>query len=87
MDKVALITGGSRGIGLGVSTALAQEGWNIVVCGRRDESEVHTLENVYQFNIKVLYVQADISKEEDRTRLIKKINDYFGRLDLLVNNA
>ena len=43
MEKTALITGGARGIGFGISTALGAEGWNLAVCGLRDESEVSTL--------------------------------------------
>ena len=87
MDKVALITGGTRGIGLGVSIALAKEGWNLSICGIRDKSEVSTLDEFSKFGVEVLYIQADIGIETDRTRLIKKTKEIFGRLDLLVNNA
>jgi 3-oxoacyl-[acyl-carrier protein] reductase len=87
MEKVALITGGSRGIGLGISISLAQEGWNLAICGRRDESDVDSLEELFQLGVKVLYIQADIGQEDDKIRLIQKTKDHFGRMDLLVNNA
>ena len=87
MDKVALITGGTRGIGMGISKALAAEGWNLSICGMRNESEVTSLKELSEFGVRILYVQADIGIEKDRIRLINRIKDFFGRLDLLVNNA
>jgi NAD(P)-dependent dehydrogenase (short-subunit alcohol dehydrogenase family) len=87
MDKTALITGGTRGIGMGISKALAAEGWNLSVCGMRNESEVTSLKELSEFGVRILYVQADIGIEKDRIRLINRIKDFFGRLDLLVNNA
>jgi 3-oxoacyl-[acyl-carrier protein] reductase len=87
MNKVAIITGGTRGIGLGISKALASEGWDLSICGVRKESEVSSLQELSEYGISTLYVQADIGVEEDRNKLIKKTGDFFGRLDLLVNNA
>lgn len=87
MKKVALITGGTRGIGLGISKSLAAEGWDLSICGVRDKSEVSTLKELSELGVRVLYVQADIGVEADRERLIKETRDFFGRLDLLVNNA
>ena len=87
MDKVALITGGTRGIGLGISKALAAEGWNLSVCGVREKSKVTSLEDLSSFGIRVLYTQADISIQKDRDLLIGRTKDFFDRLDLLVNNA
>jgi len=87
MDKVALITGGARGIGLGISRKLASEGWNLSLCGIKEESAVPALGELSGYGVKVQYTQADIGVGEDRIRLIKRTKDFFNRLDLLVNNA
>ena len=85
--KTAIITGGTRGIGLGISKALAAEGWDISICGVREKSQVTSLEDLSGFGVRVLYTQADISIQKDRDLLIAGTKDFFGRLDLLVNNA
>lgn len=85
--KVAIITGGTRGIGLGISKALAAEGWDLSICGVREKSRVTSLEDLSDFGVKVLYTQADIGIQKDRDLLIGRTKDFFDRLDLLVNNA
>lgn len=86
--RVALVTGGSRGIGFGVAQALATSGYNLVITGRRDGSEVvAALEQLRTIGVPSEYVQADVSNQADRKRLIERIEKTFGRLDLLVNNA
>jgi 3-oxoacyl-[acyl-carrier protein] reductase len=91
MDKekrVALITGGARGIGLGISRALAQEGLNLALCGVKEEKEVfETLNQLREFGVEVAYYQADISQKEARQSLVESIKSHFKRLDILVNNA
>lgn len=83
--KVALVTGGSRGIGLGVAMALAKDGFAIAINGRRDRNDVAAVWT--QLGPKALYCKGDISNPADRTRMLKEIEDTFGRLDCLVNNA
>ena len=86
--RVALITGGSRGIGLGIAHSLAAEGWDLAINGMRPESDVtDVLDELKQTGVDVLYCQADIGSEADRAAMLTKINDHFGRLNLLVNNA
>ncbi len=85
---VALVTGGYRGIGLGIATALANDGHDVVITGRRDRSEAcSSLEALTRNGRQVEYVQADVSVTADRHRLVNFIDKRFGRIDVLVNNA
>jgi NAD(P)-dependent dehydrogenase (short-subunit alcohol dehydrogenase family) len=88
-NQVAIITGGGSGIGRGLALALAQAGVNVVVCGRRQTKLAETVEairGVEQVS-KALAVQADVSLEEDVSRLVKTTMQAFGTVDILVNNA
>lgn len=86
--KVALVTGGTRGIGLGISQQLARDSFNLVVNGRREEADVATtLDELKKLGADVLYCQADIASSADRARMVDAIRQKFGRLDVLVNNA
>ncbi|HEY1684839.1 MAG TPA: 3-ketoacyl-ACP reductase [Tepidisphaeraceae bacterium] len=86
--KVALITGGSRGIGLGVAMSLAQSGFDVAINGRRAAEEVTSpIEQLRATGAKVLYLRADISAHPDRAAMLEQIEQTFGRLDVLVNNA
>lgn len=87
-NRVALVTGGARGIGLGISTCLAREGYDLLVCGVRDAGAVAgALEQLRSHGGRVEYCQADISVTGDRERLVEYARDQFGRLHVLVNNA
>ena len=86
--KVALVTGGARGIGLGISIALAKEGYDLAICGVRDADSVRpVLEGLNDLGARIIYVQADISKAADRKNLIEAIAENYGALNVLVNNA
>ena len=80
--KVALVTGGTRGIGLGIARRLASAGYCVAITGRR---KVEELSADLQENF--LCIQADNSKEGDRASALNLVLDRWGRLDLLVNNA
>jgi NAD(P)-dependent dehydrogenase (short-subunit alcohol dehydrogenase family) len=85
---VALVTGGSRGIGFGICRKLAAEGYNLALCGRRAAGEVDAaLEPLREEGAEVLYVPAEISRPADRDKLLAGIREKYGRLDVLVNNA
>jgi 3-oxoacyl-[acyl-carrier protein] reductase len=86
--KVALVTGGSRGIGLGIAKALAAAGFDLAINGRRAASDVAaTIAELQSAGAKVLYVQADVSDSSSRTEMVNQIEKTYGRLDVLVNNA
>ncbi len=88
MKKTALITGGSRGIGFGIAEKLAAEGYNLVLSGRRPTEDVEdAMMHLRETGSRVMYYVSDISKPEDRTKLLEQTREYFGRLDVLVNNA
>jgi NAD(P)-dependent dehydrogenase (short-subunit alcohol dehydrogenase family) len=87
-ERVALVTGGTRGIGFGCAETLAREGWKLAVCGVRTESEAReALGKLREAAADVLYVQVDIGEDEAPERLVSAVRAKFGRLDLLVNNA
>jgi len=86
MKRVALVTGGGRGIGLGVSRALLAEGFELTFCGVRAKDAVESLDALSAAGT-VHYVQADVSSHDDRERLVEDVVKSCGRIDLLVNNA
>ncbi len=86
-QRVAAVTGGGRGIGLGISTCLAKAGFDLAICGQREESEVTSLEGLRKLGVQVLYTKADVSKTLERENFLAAIKTRFGRLDILVNNA
>jgi 3-oxoacyl-[acyl-carrier protein] reductase len=85
--KVALITGGSRGIGAAVAQALATAGAAVAVCARNGEAAAATASAIAAQGGQALGVAADVSRAEDAERLVKACLERFGRLDILVNNA
>ncbi|KPM49353.1 3-ketoacyl-ACP reductase [Jiulongibacter sediminis] len=87
-NKVALVTGGSRGIGFGIATELAKVGFDLTINGVRDEeSAQEALNSLQSHGTKVTYAQGNIAKAEDRTAIIEKVLADHGRLNVLVNNA
>lgn len=88
MNRVALITGGSRGIGLGIAQHLAKSGFNLAINGVRAESEVtDVLKELKSAGAEVIYCQGDIASSKDRDTIIKNVRKQFGTLHVLVNNA
>lgn len=88
MEKVALITGASRGIGKQISITLAKEGYNISLnCRKQSEEVIKIKEEIESYNVDCLIVEGDVSKFEDAEKITKQTIEAFGRIDVLVNNA
>jgi NAD(P)-dependent dehydrogenase (short-subunit alcohol dehydrogenase family) len=87
-DRVAIVTGGTRGIGLGIARALARDGWHLTVCGVRAADEVQgVIEALQSHGRRVEYCRADIAERGDRARLVTHVRESFGGAHALVNNA
>jgi 3-oxoacyl-[acyl-carrier protein] reductase len=86
--RVALVTGGSRGIGRAAAVALAQAGCDVVVNYRQSvESALEVVSQVEKRGRRGLAIQADVSEEEDVARMVSQARPAFGRIDILINNA
>jgi NAD(P)-dependent dehydrogenase (short-subunit alcohol dehydrogenase family) len=86
--RVALVTGAGRGIGRGISLALAERGWSVVINYRGNaEAALETAQAVEVAGGRALLIQADVGQTADRERLLAETLAAFGRIDLLVNNA
>ena len=77
MKRIALVTGGSRGIGLGVAQALLKDGFEVAICGIRPTCDLKEF----------FYVQCDVSDRLARAKMLDAIRQRFGKLHVLVNNA
>ena len=88
MNKVALITGGSRGIGFGIAVELARNRFDLGINGMRPEEELQqVLTELRSFGGDVIYTRGDIGVADARQAMISQIRDHYGRLNVLVNNA
>ena len=87
--KVAIVTGGKRGIGRAIALAFAEAGADVVVCSRAiEDGELEVVaEEIQKLGRRSLAVQADISRKADVDNLVQKTIDEFDGIDILVNNA
>jgi len=86
--KVALVTGSSRNIGYGVALRLAQDGYNIVINGTKNQAACDAaVKDMKACGVDAISVLADMGKRADVERLAKEALDHFGKVDVLVNNA
>jgi len=86
--RVALVTGGTRGIGLAIADRLARDGFRVCVCGTRDAADVSAaLESLRQHGTDVVYQRADVGDRAARAALVEAVRDRLGALHILVNNA
>ena len=87
-DKVALVTGGSGGIGSAIAIKLSEKGFNVAITYLSNEKAAkEVIEKVEKNNVKGLAIKADVSKEKDVEEMMKTINNQFKTIDVLVNNA
>ena len=88
-DKVVLVTGSSRGIGASTIEEFASRGCNVVINYANNEELALKLRNdiINKYQVKVLVIKTDISKEEEVKKMINEIVENFGKIDILVNNA
>jgi len=85
--RVALITGGSRGLGLVIARELAREGALLAICARDREELERAEEELTGLGAAVLALPCDVTDQADVAELICRVQDYFGRIDVLINNA
>lgn len=85
--KVAIVTGGNGGIGLGIAKGLSKAGAMVAIVGRNPAKLEAANAELAAINARVLPVQADVSVESDVARMVAQTVDRFGRVDILVNNA
>lgn len=86
--RVALITGGSRGIGKAIALKFAKEGYNIVVNGVSNSEEAkETIKEIQSNNVEAILLKADVSNYNECEEMVKQAVEKFGRIDVLVNNA
>jgi citronellol/citronellal dehydrogenase len=94
MNKVALITGATRGIGRALSIGLAKNGYNVVVTGKSTENKPNLPGNIYSvakeiesYGVSALPLKVDVRYESDIDYMVKSIKKKYNRLDLVINNA
>ncbi|HEY9768498.1 MAG TPA: SDR family NAD(P)-dependent oxidoreductase [Coleofasciculaceae cyanobacterium] len=86
-NKVALVTGGTSGIGKATAIALGVAGAKVVFSGRREEKGKNTANSIRQSGAECLFVRSDVSSESDVKALIQKTVESYGRIDCAFNNA
>ncbi|HEX8235248.1 MAG TPA: SDR family oxidoreductase [Abditibacteriaceae bacterium] len=87
-DKVAVVTGGSVGIGLAIARGLAAEGVHLALCARDQERVSHVAQEIHtEHDIRAIGVAVDVSNADDISRFVQVIDDEFGGADILINNA
>jgi len=88
VKKTAIVTGGSRGIGFGISKQLGLDGYNVVILATQPKEKYEdNLRQLDSLHIDYHYVQGNIDNKEDREKLLAETLKVFGRVDILVNNA
>lgn len=88
--KTVIITGGTKGIGAGITEVFAEEGANLIVdyrSNKENSSEDFIAEIAEKYHVEAYGIQADVSKPEDVIRIFDFAEEKFGRLDVLINNA
>lgn len=85
--KSVLITGGSRGLGLVLARQLGREGANISICARDEQELERAREDLQQHGADVFTFKCDVTNDAEVTEMVRAVNNRFGRIDVLINNA
>ena len=87
-DKVALITGGAKGIGRAIALSLARDGWSVAVCYRTSQHEAADTEAaIQQHGSRGMAVQCDVADPQQAEALVRQVEDTWGRIDALIHYA
>lgn len=88
INKVAIITGGSRGIGREISRVLAKDGFNVAICYTSNQAAADdTVQQLKTFGVGVIAIKCDVSQPKDVSSLFEQVKNTFGRIDTVVSNA
>lgn len=85
--RVALVTGGNRGIGLASAKGLAKEGCDVAICARRQETLAHAAGEIEALGVRVAAIQADVQNPDDAVRFVEESAARLGGIDILINNV
>ena len=86
-NKVAIITGGTSGMGKATAILFAKEGAKVVICGRRSDLGEQIVKGIRNKNGDAVFIKADVSKEKDVKELISHSVSKYSKIDVLFNNA
>ena len=86
-NKVAIVTGGSRGIGRAIAKVLGSAGYSVVITYKSSAQQAQEVVDEISKNSKAMAIQADSSKFEDAQRGVDEVLKNFGKIDILINNA
>jgi dehydrogenase/reductase SDR family member 4 len=86
-DRIAIVTGASRGIGRAIAELFAKEGASVVLCGRKQETLDRVAQELSAFSARVLPLACHVGQLEDLERLVERASAEFGKIDILINNA
>ena len=87
LGKVALVTGGSRGLGKDIALEMAQKGAEVAICGRKKENLDKAVEDFHTRGLDVMAKVANVGKSDEVKALFQDLDERFGRLDILINNV
>jgi len=86
-DKVSIVTGGAQGIGRAIAIRLAQGGSDVAICDLKSELAKNVEEEIRSLGRRALSLKVDVSKASEVREMVRRVLEFFGRLDIIVNNA